>query len=275
MQQLPNTYELTFPAQPFPAQVAHPGALVHIPPGFDASKPLDLVVYSRGMNSCVTAVASNKPTACVPGGRTHHGSRIVEIFDAAKVNALLIFPEFKVEASTTDPGQLKNVGGTMAFLNGVLSSLPIKQALNGVYTVETKVRSVFLAAHSAGWNATAEMISARNVPVRGVALFDSMYGGTQTYKAFALKVCRGEIPNGRFSTLYIGGAPATNSTTLCANIRTQVPAESIKVGSSRVELTAEDFKNPAFFKLIRTEHHLVPEKSFRYVLEGGGFDRIM
>lgn len=271
----PHTHAITFPAQPFPAQVEHPGALVHIPPGYDPTKPLDLVVYSRGMGSCVSAVAASEPTACKPGGKLRHGARLVELFDAAKVNALLIFPEFKVEQATTDPGQLKNVGGTMAFLNGVLASAPVVAALGGVRTVVPHVRSVFLASHSAGWDATGEMITAKDVPVRGVALFDSMYGNAATFKKFALRVGRGEVPNGRFSSIYIGGAPETNSVAVANELQRALPAAFVRVGAPRADLAASDFAAPpVFFKLFRTEHNLVPEKVFGLVLAGGGFDPI-
>lgn len=270
-----HTHAITFPAQPFPQQTAYPGALVHIPERYDSTKPLDIVVYSRGMGSCVSAVAASEPTACRPGGKLRHGARLVELFDAAKVNALLVFPEFLVEQATTNPGQLKNVGGTMAFLNGVLASAPVVSALGRVRTVQPDVRSVFLASHSAGWNATGEMITAKDVPVRGVALFDSFYGNAAIFQKFATRVGRGEIPNGRFSSIYIGGDPQTNSLELAADLKRTLPAAALRIGAPRADLAASDFAAPpVFFKLLRTEHNLVPEKSFGLVLAGGGFDPI-
>jgi hypothetical protein len=227
------------------------------------------------MGSCVSAVAASEPTACRPGGKLRHGARLVELFDAAKVNALLIFPEFLVEQATTDPGQLKNVGGTMAFLNGVLASAPVVAALGGVRTVVPHVRSVFLVAHSAGWDATGEMIAAKDVPVRGVALFDAMYGNMAIFRQFATRVGRGEIPNGRFSSLYTGGSPEANSLEVAETVKKSIPAGFMRVGAPRADLNVSDFTvPPVFFKLLRTEHNLVPEKAFGLVLAGGGFDPI-
>lgn len=271
----PNTYALSFPAQPFPSQTAHPGALVHIPTGYDASKPLDIVVYSRGMNSCITAIAASEPTPCRPGGQLRHGSHIVELFDDARVNALLVFPEFRVEAASTDPGQLKAAGGTEAFLNGVLASDIVVKTLGAVRTVKEHVRSVFLTSHSAGWDATGEMVKARAVPVRGVALFDSLYANSAVFQAFALRVGRGEIANGRFSSLYTGGSPQTNSLALAKELKVRLPATAMRTGEPHAALNAADFEAPpVFFKLLRTEHKLVPEEAFGLVMQGGGFDPI-
>lgn len=259
-------------SQAFPAQTRFPGALVHVPQGFNPAAPLDVFLYFRGLGSCVAAVSANTATRCRPNGALHHGSHLVDIVDAARVNVLLVVAELQVESGSTDPGRFARPGGVRDFLGELVERPEVRELVGGGELAA--LRSVFIGSHSGGWAAAAATIAHGDCPVRGCALFDSLYGGSSVFDGFALKVGRGELgPGGRFSSVYIGGAPETNSVALARSLRRRLPASAIRVDTSRNDLTASDFTSPpVYFRHFRTEHNLVPEKVLPWVLAGGGFD---
>lgn len=254
----------------FPRQDA-PAALVHVPAGYDASRPLDLVLYLRGLGSCVAAVAASEATPCRPGGAVHRGSRVVESFDLARVNAVLVVPELQVESSATDPGALGEAGG-LARLLGELLGGALGELFGAPHGVEA-VRSVLLVAHSGGWAAAAAMVARGGAPVVGVSLLDALYGGTADFRRFALRVGRGELgARGRFSSVYTGGAPEAASVALAGELRAALGSGAVRVDTSTADLSPADFAAPLYFRRLRAEHSRVPELALRAMLEGAGLD---
>src|SRR5436190_19645152 len=62
------TYPMSIQAGAFPPSPDHPNVIVYVPQGFDASAPIDLVVFVHGFNNCVTDVLGDDNIACTPGG---------------------------------------------------------------------------------------------------------------------------------------------------------------------------------------------------------------
>lgn len=248
-------YELR--SQAFPGR--GPGVLVHVPDGFDPSAPLDLLVYFRGWNSCVTVLAGDAPAPCTPGGRVRKHSDLVGQFDRAGVNALLVMPELRVEEATGDPGQLGARDGFARFLAELLETLgPL-----GV----SGVRRVALAAHSGGYVATAAVIQRGGVALTGpVGLFDALYGESSVFEQTALSGVR------LFDLYTSAGGTDDNSRALGARLQSRMGGVVLDDRASAP--TAEQWAAQVLIKKVPEDHSSVPLRHFEGFVRQCGFERI-
>lgn len=257
-QRLPRSTTLyTLRSQPFPD--AGPGVLVHVPEGFDPSRPTDVLVYFRGWNSCVSVLAGDRPAACRPSGSTRRHSDLAGQFDRAGVNALLVMPELRVEEATGDPGQLRTSGAFARLLTElfeVLSPLGLQP-----------LRRVALAAHSGGYVATAAVLERGGVAIEGpVGLFDALYGESSVFERAALSGVR-------LLDLYTSsGGTADNSRALGARLASRMGGVVLDDRASAP--TPEQWAAQVLIKKVPEDHSSVPLRHFGSFVGQCGFDAI-
>jgi len=253
---------LRLSSQAFP-ESPHPGVLVHIPEGYDPSKPLDLVVYFRGFNSCVSVIAGAEQARCRQNGAQHKHSDLIGQLDRSGVNAILIVPELRVEESTGDPGQLGASGGFRRLLQDILEQ-SIFPALGGV----RPVRRILLCAHSGGYSATAAAVSRGGVGnVDTVCLMDAFYGESSVFTSFAARAATQPV---RFVSLYTDGTTESNSLRLASSLRGL--GSKLLVDTSSRTPTLAQWNTPVFIKHVPDEHSWIPLHYFGDFLRTAGLE---
>lgn len=203
------THPLTLAAGAFPPDGEHPNAIVHVPDGFDRTRPVDLVVYIHGFYNCISNVLGDTDTACTPGDGVRAATSLAAQLAASGRNALLVLPEVRYDAASSDPGALGTDGGLAALLAEALAALPPPL---GPLTL-ADVGQVIVASHSGGYLAVADMITRGGVEVREVWLFDSLYGATTSFDAWVMSDLPALATGARrFGSFYTstGGTQANN-----------------------------------------------------------------
>ncbi len=146
------------------ADHAGPDALVYIPPGFDAGKPIQLVVYNHGLGTDVS--------------EAFRKSQLKAQIDESGANTVLIMPEWQANPRTRDgfAGRFLEQGFFSTMLQEIMQRTPqlARKTLDDVQSV-----SVF--THSGGYNAAASEIYRNGLgnKVTSVTLLDSLYSGGQ------------------------------------------------------------------------------------------------
>ena len=119
-----------------------------------------------------------------PDGGTRAAYSLSAQLEATNKNALLLVPEIDYDKQTGAPGNLGTTGGFKALLAETLADLagPLHGA--GVADVGTLI----VTSHSGGYQAAAGIASKGGVPVDEIDLFDSLYGNTADFDAWAKAV---------------------------------------------------------------------------------------
>lgn len=153
---------LTLPSQAFPDS-GHPGAFVCIPPATPADQRR-VLVYFHGHS---TNVESRGPV-------------IAGALGAARHPAVLVVPQLRWNQASGDAGKLGDEGGLRRLLADVFARTPGLEAwdVDGV--------AVDVLSHSGGYVASAAAVERGGVLVRGVGLFDSLYGFAETFAQWML-----------------------------------------------------------------------------------------
>jgi hypothetical protein len=173
-----RVYLYRMAAAAFPAQ-AGPSVAVHVPPGFDPTPPLGVQVYFHGWSNCVANVVGATNTPCTAGGPARRASDLITQFDAARVNALLVVPELRVDAMTGDPGAFARAGAFRAFLQELLTT-QLAPVIGRRDVAD--VGRVSVMAHSGGYVAAAAVARVGEVAaLRELALLDALYGEVSTF----------------------------------------------------------------------------------------------
>ena len=161
---------VSLPAAPFPhSSAGYTDSTVYlfIPDGFRDGETQDVVVHYHGWRATVTETL------------TTHKYR--EQFHASGANAILIVPQGPVNANSGNFGKLMAPGG--------LSAL-VQQALIVLYRegriTAPELGDLTLTSHSGGYQAVAAALGSAvdKGPITEVHLYDSLYAGESTYKAF-------------------------------------------------------------------------------------------
>ncbi|WP_018263027.1 hypothetical protein [Methylobacterium sp. WSM2598] len=147
--------------------------LIHVPAGFDPNRPAVLVLYYHGHGAIL-------------GRDVLLRQRLPAQVTGAGVNAVLLAPQFAVDARDSSAGRFWEPGGFGRFLDEAASRLAERTgAPRGLFAT----MPVVLVAYSGGFAPAAwslrDAAGARRV--RGVVLLDALYGETDTYAAFAAR----------------------------------------------------------------------------------------
>lgn len=160
---------IALPTAPFPdpsAAYTDASVRIFVPEGYRDRGAQDVVLHFHGHN---TTLAS-----------TLAGHRYEQHVCASGVNAVLVLPQGPVNAASGNFGKLMTPSKTVLFLAQVLEVLYRDGRIHAPV-----LDSVTLTSHSGGYQAVALNVASSAVPTRQVNLFDSLYGYSSTYQAFA------------------------------------------------------------------------------------------
>lgn len=267
---LAGTYLLRLDAGAFPPTPSHPSALVYIPPGFDPTPPLSVIVYIHGFNNCVENIVRKQGGSCDPsrGTPVRTAFALAEQLQVSQRNALLLCPEVAFDQASADPGNLGKAGGFKALLGEALGALPAP--LSGLTPRE--VGDVVVASHSGGYQAAAGIAARGGVAVRELYLFDSLYGSTTDFDAWVLSDVAsfsGSAPRRRFADVYTsGGGTLARSQAMADRARSWVAADPGALVDDHTTSTWPDatYRHGLLFKLSELSHDGVARYYFSRLL---------
>jgi pimeloyl-ACP methyl ester carboxylesterase len=245
--------ELTLDNAAFSAPRA-PSVLVHAPPAFDPSRPLRVVVFLHGWNGCARVLMRSGPTPCRDGDRAYEGWGLAERFDAADTDALFVVVQLAFVEPNGSPGRFVEDGRFAAFIDEMLAALAPRLG-------QTRIESITLAAHSAGFEAALAVLAHGRVEVHRIVLFDALYRGVFPFTAWANR-----DDERRLVSLYTGsGRTAQQNAMLASHARRVLGAAAI----------AQDLDRPlpeqvAAFRVVvartRAPHGAVPARHLAELL---------
>jgi hypothetical protein len=243
---------------------------VHVPPGFDATRSPGVVLYFHGWRGCVAAALAQDDTPCEEGGDARAASALAAQIDDARVNALLVAVELRVDAATGEPGDLAAPAGMRAVLREVLGSLagPIGCALE-----PEALDRIVVVAHSGGYQAAASVLAFGDLPgISEVVLLDGLYGADDVFRRWL-------TAGHRFVDLYTCcGGTLDRSRSLAALAQARAfdfaPAGGVYDDDGDGELDPSVLVHPIVFKRVPTPHGSLPRAYARAVFEHAGFAKL-
>jgi len=138
--------------------------LLHIPGGFDIDKPAVMVVYFHGHRANLSRDVL-------------HRQKLPEQVTLSGMNAVLVAPQFAVDAANSSPGRFGEPGGFGRFIDEA------GRKLAAMYGKPATVKPfaampVILVAYSGGYLPASWSIrhGGANARLRGVVLLDALYG---------------------------------------------------------------------------------------------------
>ncbi len=143
--------------------------LLHIPPGFDPQRPAVMVVFFHGHGANLTQDVGDR-------------QQVPEQITAAGVNAVLVAPQFAVNAADSSAGKFWEPNGFKRFLDE--AAVKLARMYGDQRTVFTFASMpIVIVAYSGGFAPTLSVLERGGVKsrVRGLVLLDALYGGTSKF----------------------------------------------------------------------------------------------
>jgi hypothetical protein len=262
-----STVTLQLASGPFPNS-GHPQAVVHVPPSFDPSGPVNLVIYLHCFGTCAPAVMGDTLYRCTPR-RRYHGDNLADAIDASGKNAIVVALQLAWAKDTTDDGTLANDGAFKDVVTEILANLP---APAGPRTL-ADLGSIVLVSHSGGYVAAADILDHGGLTdhIGEVALLDSLYGRQSSFDAW-MKSRFQAGQSVRFIDLYLSGAMTEQpSNDLAASVRGWLgfaaANDLVADGSGSDPITDATLETPIFIKAVSDRHGQLPIIYFPRVVD--------
>jgi hypothetical protein len=176
----PKTSLVDFETAPFPYQgerghgrrsqtYSDDHVLLHIPQGFDPSRPAVMVVFFHGHGAILARDIRDR-------------QRLPEQISAAGLNAVLVAPQFAVNAADSSAGKFWEPDGFKRFLDEAANRLAM---LYGDQRSSTAFANmpIVLVAYSGGFGPTLSVLArgGANSRIRGLVLLDALYSGVDQF----------------------------------------------------------------------------------------------
>jgi hypothetical protein len=141
-----------------------PRVLLHIPQGFDIRKPGVIVIFFHGHRATIKRDVLDR-------------QRVADQISLSKANAVLVAPQFAVNASDSSAGNFWSPGLFTLFLNEASEQLAILHGFLGMARDFDKL-NVVIVGYSGGFAPVAWAIhhGGSSDRMRGVVLLDALYG---------------------------------------------------------------------------------------------------
>jgi hypothetical protein len=278
---LPDALMLRLKSGAFPGG-DHPDVAVHVPAGFDATRRPGLVVYFHGWQGCVGAALSADDVPCDDAALPRSGADLAHQIDAARVNAILVAIELRVDAPTGEPGQTAMPAGARDLLQELFAD-HLAGPLGCTVPIDALDRIV-LVAHSGGYQALASVVARGDLPqVTEVDLLDALYGVPEVFLRWIADDVERFDPRQsaglRFVDLYTCcGGTADRSLWMAGEVKSALARVGLE-GAIRVddrdgELDSPALASPVVFKRVPRPHGELPRAYMRALIEAAGFARI-
>ena len=167
--------------------------LLHIPEGFDVRRPAAIVVFFHGHRA---TIASDVLTR----------QRVAEQISLSHANAVLVAPQFAVNAADSSAGSFWEPDLFRLFLEETSEQLALLNGVPGTTLIFDRM-PVIIIGYSGGYSPTAWAIhhSSTNKRLRGVVLLDALYGELDKFETW-IKRDRSRF----FVSAYLGSTRARN-----------------------------------------------------------------
>jgi hypothetical protein len=171
-----------------------PRVLLHIPQGFDIRKPGVIVIFFHGHRANLSRDVLAR-------------QRVAEQISLSKANAVVVAPQFAVNASDSSAGNFWTPGLFTLFLNEASEQLAILHGFLGLARDFDKL-NVVIVGYSGGFAPVAWAIhhGGSNERMRGVVLLDALYGEVDKFE----KWITGDRYRRFFVSGYLGSTRARN-----------------------------------------------------------------
>ncbi|MEQ1507268.1 MAG: hypothetical protein ABMB14_33880, partial [Myxococcota bacterium] len=160
-----------FPSAPFPEGGGGPwddgSVLVFVPAALGDHGELGVVTHLHGFGAVLADTIADE--------------RLVELHAMSGREAVFIAPQGPVAASSGDFGQLEEAGGHARLVRDVLAVL----YRDGLVT-RPVIGAQVVSSHSGGYAAAASVIQRGGSALSALFLYDSVYGESATFEAFAV-----------------------------------------------------------------------------------------
>jgi hypothetical protein len=143
--------------------------LLHIPPGFDPKRPAVMVVFFHGHGADLAHDVRDR-------------QRVPAQISAAGANAVLVAPQFAVDAADSSAGKFWEPDGFRRFLDE--AAIKLARLYGDPRTAATFARMpIVIVAYSGGFGPTLSVLDRGGVRsrVRGLVLLDALYGGIDKF----------------------------------------------------------------------------------------------
>jgi hypothetical protein len=140
--------------------------LLHIPPGFDPRRPAVMVVFFHGHGANLAEDVFER-------------QQVPQQITAAGANAVLVAPQFAVNAADSSAGKFWEPNGFKRFLDE--AAVKLARMYGDQRTAFTFAKMpIVIVAYSGGFAPTLSVLERGGVKsrVRGLVLLDALYGGT-------------------------------------------------------------------------------------------------
>jgi hypothetical protein len=140
--------------------------LLHIPPGFDPKRPAVMIVFFHGHGANLAQDVRDR-------------QQVPEQITAAGANAVLVAPQFAVNAADSSAGKFWEPNGFKRFLDEAAVKLA-RMYGDPRSTIAFSRMPIVIVAYSGGFGPTVSVLERGGVKsrVRGLVLLDALYGGT-------------------------------------------------------------------------------------------------
>jgi hypothetical protein len=202
--------------------------------------------------------------------------------DAARVNALLVALELRVDSPTGEPGELSAPGGLRTLLRELFVE-HLAEPLGCTLDVDALDR-VVVVAHSGGYQAAASAMELGDVPaIAEVDLLDALYGADDQFarwiRGHAERFDRRVVRPVRFVDLYTccgGTADRSRAMALLAGdvLSSAGLSRALYDDDGDGDLDAVALAQPVVFKRVPRAHADLPRTYLRALAEAAGFARI-
>jgi hypothetical protein len=266
--------ELTLRAAAFPGSPA-PDATVHVPAGFDPARRPGIVLYFHGWRGCAASSLAPADLPCEPGGPPRTASNLAAQIDDARVNAILVAVELRIDMPTGEPGALAMPGGLRGLLQELLSErlVPVLGCALDVDAIDR----VVVVAHSGGYQAAAAAIRWGDLPqIVEVALLDALYGARDVFEDWILEgIRRAGSGRRRFVDLYTccGGTEIASRALAASATRALHGERSRALFDDDVgeELAPQALMHDLVFARVPRTHEELPRAYTEAIVAAAGF----
>ncbi len=171
-----------------------PRVLLHIPKGFDIRKPGVVVIFFHGHRATIKRDVLDR-------------QRVADQISLSNANAVLVAPQFAVNASDSSAGNFWTPGLFTLFLNEASEQLAILHGFLGLARDFDKL-NVVIVGYSGGFAPVAWAIhhGGSNERMRGVVLLDALYGELDKFEKWII----GDRYRRFFVSGYLGSTRARN-----------------------------------------------------------------
>jgi len=143
--------------------------LLHIPPGFDPQRPAVMVVFFHGHGADLAHDVRDR-------------QRVPAQITAAGMNAVLVAPQFAVDAADSSAGKFWEPNGFKRFLDEAAVKLALLSGDPHSAAAFAKM-PIVIVAYSGGFGTTLSVLDRGGVRarIRGLVMLDALYGGIDKF----------------------------------------------------------------------------------------------